>query len=32
MEGSDQHLRIQAHAVRLDMIDVPKYIEHIAAE
>ena len=31
MEGSDQHLRIQAQAVRLDMIDVPKYIEHIEA-
>ncbi len=31
IEGSDQHLRIQAQAVRLDMIDVPKYIEHIAA-
>ena len=31
-EDSDQHLRIQAQGVRLDMIDVPKYIEHIAAE
>ncbi|MEN8213072.1 MAG: hypothetical protein ABFR19_01805 [Pseudomonadota bacterium] len=30
-EGSDRHLRIQAQAVRLEMIDVPKYIEHIDA-
>ncbi|MBG7601601.1 MAG: hypothetical protein IZT60_03515 [Gammaproteobacteria bacterium] len=32
IEGGNQHLRIQAQAVRLDMIDVPNYIEHIAAE
>lgn len=32
IEGSDQHLFIQAKAVHLEMIDVPKYIEHIAAE
>lgn len=32
IQGSDQHLRIQAQAVRLDMIDVPQYIEHIDAE
>ncbi len=31
IEGSDRHIRIQALAVRLDMIDTPKYIEHIAA-
>ena len=32
IEGSDQRIHIQAQAVRLDMIDTPKYIEHIAAE
>jgi len=32
IEGSSQHLRIQAQAVRLDMIDTPNYIEHVAAE
>jgi len=31
IEGSDRHIRIQAQGVHLDMIDVPKYIEHIAA-
>ena len=30
IEDDDQHIRIQAEAVHLDMIDAPKYIEHIA--
>lgn len=29
---SEQHLKISAGAVRLEMLDVPKYIEHIRPE
>ncbi|MGD8236232.1 MAG: hypothetical protein PVG16_04860 [Chromatiales bacterium] len=28
-EGAEDHIRVRASAVRLDMEDVPKYIEHI---
>jgi hypothetical protein len=28
-EGVDGHLRVEASAVRLEMLEVPKYIEHI---
>jgi len=31
-EGTEDHIRVQASAVRLDMEDVPKYIEHIRPE
>lgn len=31
-EGSEQHLRIEGRGVRLQMVDVPKYIEHVAAD
>ncbi|MCB1904969.1 MAG: hypothetical protein KDI18_12950 [Gammaproteobacteria bacterium] len=30
-EGTDLRLRVQAEAVHLDMIDRPRYIEHIRA-
>ena len=32
IEGSDAHIRMQAAAVKLEMEDVPKYIEHIRPE
>ena len=32
IEGSDAHIRLQAAAVKLEMEDVPKYIEHIRPE
>ena len=32
IEGQDAHIRIQARGVKLDMRDVPKYIEHIRPE
>jgi hypothetical protein len=31
-EGSDQHLKIEAEGVRLEMKDRPHYIEHIRPE
>ena len=31
-EGSDKHLKVSATAVKLDMLGVPKYIEHIRPE
>jgi hypothetical protein len=31
-DGSARHLRIEGHGMRLQMVDVPKYIEHIAAD
>ena len=31
-EDDGNHIRVQASAVRLDMEDVPKYIEHIRPE
>lgn len=31
-EGQPQHLRIEAKAVRLEMVDRPRYIEHIRSE
>jgi hypothetical protein len=30
-EGSARRLRIEGRGIRLQMVDVPKYIEHIAA-
>lgn len=32
IEGAVEHIRVQASAVRLEMEDVPKYIEHIRPE
>lgn len=32
LEGSDAHIRVEAVAVRLEMAEVPKYIEHIRPE
>ena len=32
IEGAGDHIRVQASAVRLEMEDVPKYIEHIRPE
>lgn len=31
-EGSDDHLKVEAGSVRLEMLAVPKYIEHIRPE
>lgn len=31
-EGAESHIRVQASSVRLEMEDVPKYIEHIRPE
>ncbi len=31
-EGTDEHLKISARAVKLEMLAVPKYIEHIRPE
>ncbi len=32
VEGAGDHIRVQATAVRLEMEDVPKYIEHVRPE
>ena len=32
VEGSARHLRIEGRGIRLQMVDVPRYIEHIAAD
>lgn len=31
-DGSNEHLKVEASAVHLEMLDVPKYIEHIKPE
>lgn len=32
IKGSDDHLKIQAGSVKLEMLEVPKYIQHIRPE